>query len=166
MNSFEPYATKAHEQYRIAKHLLEVTYPLMKDTKLLMGICINILRCLENCSSAILAYEYQEQQNKNFPSTLQQKLSMLQTFSPSKTKIPKQTLILTADLAALEELHRKSPVEFSRNGRFVICSKEFDLTTLGIDDLKRYLSSAAQYLAIMDSILPIPPKSSSSKRKA
>ncbi|MBI2573258.1 hypothetical protein HYV86_05335 [Candidatus Woesearchaeota archaeon] len=152
MNNYAPYYQKAQEQYRIAAHLLEVTYPLMKDTKLLMGICANILNCLEQCSTAILNYEYQQGLIKVLPITLNQKISMIQTFSPSKNKIPPNILTLTRDLAELKELHAKSPVEFSRNGKFVICSKEFDLKTLSIEDLRKYLEMTEKYLAIASSI--------------
>src|SRR3989338_3757405 len=115
MNDYSGFYQKAQEQYHIADHLLQVTYPLMKDPKLLMGICTNIFNSLEQCSTAILSYEYQEGMIKVLPSNLNQKVSMLRTFSPSKNKIPLPLLTLTLDLAALKELHNKSPVEFSRN---------------------------------------------------
>ena len=48
---------KVFQQYDTAFHLLKVTFPLVKDQKLLMGVIHNLFTSLELCMDAILRYE-------------------------------------------------------------------------------------------------------------
>ncbi len=151
---------RAQEQYVIGNHLLDVTYPLVHDPKLFLGIVNNIVNSLNACVSAILSYEKYHNliasYNLSAQNNLNEKLSLLQTRSPSRNKIPQKTLQLLRDLHAILELHKKSPIEFSRAGKMVICSKEFDLKTISLNQIEEYLYGTKELLEITNKILTTP----------
>ena len=48
---------------------------------------------------------------------------------------------------------KKSPLEFVRKDRFVICSENYRLRTLSIADIRSYLSKAKLFIEGMDNII-------------
>ena len=49
--------------------------------------------------------------------------------------------------------HKKSPVEFKRRDSFVICSENYNLKTVNVNDIKKYLNKAKVFIGEIDNIL-------------
>ena len=146
---------KARQQYEAAFHLLHVTFPLVKDSKLLLGVVNNIFSSLEYSMSAILNYERQLHLVPHYFDNFQSKLNLFRYKSVRRNNIPMETVNLMMELKALLELHKKSPMEFQRGGRLVICSQDYHLRTLSIKDLHVHLARAKELLNQADNIIKI-----------
>jgi len=57
MEQFQEAIQKANQKLKIADHMIFMTYPLVKDSKLLLSIIQNIFLALTNAMSSILYYE-------------------------------------------------------------------------------------------------------------
>lgn len=123
---------KALQQYRIAEHLLNTTFPLMKDSKLLMGIIHNISASLEFAVDSLVP--------KNI--ALLSKLTLLleaRNISPEQIDLIKK-------LKSIISLHNKSPVEFKRGNKHVICTEDYGLEILSIHDIEKFLKQTETFL--------------------
>ncbi len=133
---------EAWEHYHAADHLLNVTYPLIKDPKLLLGIITTI----NNTLSCALNYFIQS----NYEAPLLLKLHLLQN---QKISLPKDSLSLIHTINDLLQHHEKSPVEFSRNNKMIICTKEYYLHTLSKEDIKELLKKTKETLNYLETLI-------------
>lgn len=149
---------KALQQYEAAFHLLHVTFPLVKDPKLLMGVVHNIFSSLEYSMGAILDYERQLHLVPHYFDNFQSKINLFRLRSVRRNNIPMETVNLMLELRDILELHKISPMEFQRGNRLVICNKDYLLKTLSIKELHAHLAKAREFLGQTDNILKITEK--------
>ena len=57
MERFQELREDARKRLQVADHLLTITYPLVKDAKLLLTISENLYYCVENAMNALLEHE-------------------------------------------------------------------------------------------------------------
>jgi flagellar biosynthesis chaperone FliJ len=144
---------KAKFQYDAAFHLLTVTYPLIKDPKLLLGIISNLFTSMESAMSAILSYERQLRLVPNYYQEFQSKFNIFRYKSVKRNKIPQDHVNLMMDLKEIIDLHKKSPIEFKRQDRFVICGKDYTLRQIQAQDIRIYLDKNKAFLNVADRIV-------------
>lgn len=146
---------KAIQQYDAAFHLLNVTFPLIKDPKLMTGIINNIFSSLEYTMEAILAYERQLQLVPHYLDNFQSKFNLFRYKSVKRNKIPLNLILLIMDMKELVELHQKCPMKFQRGNRYVLASHDYELKVLSISEIREYIAQNKEFLRIMDTILKI-----------
>lgn len=139
MEEFQILRDKAMQKIRVADHMLFMTYPLVKDPKLLLSIIENISASLDYGISALLQHERLFKKippfHDTFPSRFEifkDKMIPRHNLSPSHTK-------LIIDVRSIISQHKKSPVEFARKDKFVICSPTYSLKTIDINLVKKYI---------------------------
>jgi len=153
MEKFQEARDSAKKKIQIADHMLSVTYPLVKDTKLLLAIMENIFLAYSNAMSAILYRERLFKMIPPFQETFESKLSMFRENCLPKYKIDKEHLRLIQDIRSTIIEHRKSPVEFTRKDRFVICSDSYNMKSIGVEEMKAYINKAKVFIEVMDKIV-------------
>jgi hypothetical protein len=146
---------KAHQQYDAAFHLLNVTFPFVKDPKLLMGVISNILSSLEHAMDAILAYERQLRLVPNYSNEFLNKFNLFRYKCVRRNKIPQKFINMIIDLKEIETLHRKSPISFQRGNKYILASQNYQLKVISIGDIKNYLNQTKEFLAISTQIINI-----------
>lgn len=153
MELFELARHKSKKNIQIADHMLFVTYPLIKDTKLLLAIIENIFLAMANAMDSVLYHERMYKRIPPFQNSFESKFNIFRERIVHKYNIDKS---LVADMQEIKNIiaeHKKSPVEFTRKDRFVICSSNYKLRTLSLNDIKNYLARAKIFIQAMDSIL-------------
>lgn len=155
LSNYHSAREKARQQYDAAFHLLNVTFPLAKDPQLLMGVVNNLLSSLEHSLTAILAYERQLRLVPPYFDNFQSKFNLFRLKSVQRNKISPDYVNLILDLKEILELHKRSPLEFQRGNRFVICTKDFQLKAISIKDLQEYLTKTKEFLALSEKIIKI-----------
>ena len=144
---------KAQQHFDAAQHFLFNTYPVLKDPKLLLGIVTNIASSVEAAMDAILIKGKMEEKVPSYGKNFLHRYSTFCTHAVQNYNIDKTYTSLILDLNKVAELHKKSPVEFPRGNRFIICSNSYDLTSLTGKDMKKYLAMAQEFLRQTDTIL-------------
>jgi len=144
---------RAQQQYDAAFYLLTVTFPTAKDPKLLMGVLYNIFSSLESTMETILLYERELHLVPTFHTSFRGKLTMFCSKSLKRNKIPPEMVTLMTHLNNILELHKKSPIEFQRDNRLIICSNDYELTPISLHNLREYLSKSKHFLEIADNII-------------
>ena len=145
---------KARQQYNAAFHLLNVTFPLVKDPKLLMGVLHNVFSSMEANMDAILSYERELQLVPHYRPYFQNKYNAFRSKSVPRNKIPLEMVNLMGELKEVLDLHQKSPMEFRRGNKLIICSSNYHLIkTISIKELTYYIQQTKQFIDLTTQII-------------
>ena len=98
MEKFQENREKAKKNLKIADHMLGVTFPLVKDTKLLLAVIENIFLSYTNAIAAILYFERAFKRIPPFQETFESKLNMFRERCVEKYKIDKSYLTEVQDI--------------------------------------------------------------------
>lgn len=137
---------KALKNMWIADHMLTQTYPIVNDPKLLLVILENVFLACTNAVAALLYYEYYNKRIPAFQDTFDAKLTMLRMHVAPKYNIKGEQLTFLHELKSLLLAHKKSPVEFVRKDVFVICSDDYALQTITLNEMKQYVAKAKVFI--------------------
>ena len=150
----------AKQQYDAAFHFLNVTYAVVNDPKLLVGIVHNIHTSMEQAMTALLVYERERQQIPPYGATFLSKLNVFRSKVAPRYAISSDVAKQLEQLQELVEMHKTCPVEFQRGTRYVLAGKEYQMKVVSRQELKTYLELSKNFLESVEKIL------SKSNRKA
>lgn len=145
MEKFLELRQRAEKNLKIAEHMLLVTFPLVKDSKLLLGVVDNIFLGLTNAMSSVVFYERTFKRIPPFHDNFESKYNAFALRIMPRYGIDKGHLRLLQRMKDLVLKHKKSPVEFARKKEFVICDEDYKIETLTIADLRKYLEKAKEF---------------------
>ncbi|MBD3310051.1 hypothetical protein GF351_02430 [Candidatus Woesearchaeota archaeon] len=152
MEKFQEFREGARKKIKVADHILTQTYPLVKDPKLLIAVIENIFLGMSYAMSSVLYHERLFKKIPPFNDNFSSKLSVFKQKCVERYGIESRYLFLLRDLKNIIVEHRKSPMEFVRNDKFVICSDSYNLRTININDLRSYVSDAKVFIEEMGNI--------------
>lgn len=153
MERFIQLKDQAKRNLDIAEHILTVTYPLLKDTKLLLGVSENIFLGLTNSMSSVLHYELIFKRIPPFYEDFDSKLNVFGRKVIPRHNIKRDNLILLQEVKDLVLKHKKAPVEFVRKDNLVMCDDEYkDVETLSAPKLRDLLERAKKFQSEMAKI--------------
>ena len=139
MEEFQILRDKATQKIRVADHMLFMTYPLVKDPKLLLSIIENIFASLDFGMSALLQHERLFKRIPPYHDTFPTRFEIFKDKMIPRYKISPNHAKLIIDVRSIISQHKKSPVEFARKDKFVICSPSYSLKTIDINLVKKYI---------------------------
>jgi hypothetical protein len=129
---------EAKKHLKTADHMMYITFPILKENRLLIKILEEICNSMLDTVNAVLQYEslmkrikMYKDQSMNFE-IFRQKCAMRYNILPEQIN-------RIIEILGIAEKHRQSPLEFSRKDRFFIMSDNLRLETVGIDKLKSFL---------------------------
>ncbi|MBW2988262.1 hypothetical protein DRJ48_00300 [Candidatus Woesearchaeota archaeon] len=153
MEKFQEAQSKAEKSLRIADHMLFVTYPLVKDDKLLISILENIFISLSNTIASVLYYERLFKRIPPFHDTFDSKFHLFVEKIMPRYKIDKKYRELIERVHHLVAKHKHAPVEFTRGGKYVICTNDYNISTLSVEELKEFVREAKELLKLNNRII-------------
>lgn len=153
MEKFEECKEKASRCIHVADHMISVTYPLVKDNKLLLAIIENIFLALTNSMAAVLYYDRLYKRIPPFQDTFDSKFRMFKERCIDRYHIDRSYILFIQDIKDVIVAHRKSPIEFVRKDKFVICSDNYRIKSISTEDIKKYVSKAKVFIEEMNNII-------------
>ncbi len=143
---------KAERELQIADHMAYVTFPLIKEKRLLFKILEGIYISLLNTINAILQYEYAykriilyKDSRDNFR-TFSEKCAFRFSITPNQIRVIR-------DISLLVEKHKASPFEFIKKDKVVIMSDNLNTDTIDIDKIKQFLIIAKDILRKTNNVI-------------
>ena len=146
MEKFQELRDIAKKKITIADHMLSVTYPLLNETKILVSVMENVFLAYTNAMGSLLYYEGMFKRIPPFEDNFESKFNMLKQRCVDKHNMDKKYLLDMQDMKNLLLEHKKSPVEFVRKDRFVICSDKFNMKSISVSDMQRYIKRAKLFI--------------------
>lgn len=145
---------KANKLFEVADHLTYVTYPMVKEPKLIFTITEHILNSCVSAMDALLYYEYtykriDSYQNNNF----MEKINIFKYKVAPRYGIDRKHIFIMEDLKMILDRHKKSPVEFSKNNSIIMCNPNYEVTTITIEKVKNYVYESKNFLNKVNSLL-------------
>jgi len=135
---------KAKKSLEIADHLTYMTFPIVKENRLLLKVLDELYLSIINAINAILQYEYlykrvqiYQDAKENFRSF--QRIAV-------RYNINQEQLNKIIEILNLAEKHKKSPFEFSKDGKIVIMSDNLRIETINIDKIKGFILETKDFL--------------------
>jgi hypothetical protein len=153
MEQFQFLRDKAFEKVKVADHMLFVTYPMMKDPKLLLAVLENVNTSLEYAVAAILHYQLLFKQIPAFKETPQSRLEMFRNEVVPRLRMSQNYVKLIRDVRKLLAAQKKSPVSFVKNDKYVICSPKYDIKAIDVNLVKRYVFEAKLFVSNVNVIV-------------
>ena len=153
MEKFQISFAQAQKNHQIADHMVFITYNVVKDPKLLLSAMKNIMASMLNATDSLLQYERLFKRIPAFPQNFSSKLILLKDYCTRRYNLSQNYIYLMNELNELLIEHEKSPVEFLRKDKFVICSQNYRMKTITISKLKEYLAMNKSFLGEIQKIV-------------
>lgn len=127
----------AQKALQIADHMTYVTFPLIKEKRLLLKVLAALGICIPHIINAILQYEYYWKRIQIY----KEAKDNFETFRriSARYDITAEQLKKIVEILTLAEKHKKSPFEFVRNDKIIIMSESMQTDTLTIEKIKTFL---------------------------
>ncbi|MCX6746961.1 MAG: hypothetical protein NTU63_02380 [Candidatus Pacearchaeota archaeon] len=145
MEKFLENLQEAEKTIRIVDHIVYVTFPLVKDKKILIKMLLETKKAIANCINSALQYEYlykrislSKDPKINFD-TFIKKCSL-------RFGITREETILIVHLFDLVKKHEESTMEFIKNGKIIILSDDLNPEIITLEKTKEFLNLAKQIL--------------------
>src|SRR3989339_632809 len=133
MEKFQELRDIAKKKLHLADHILTQTYPLIQDNKLLLAVVENIFLALTNAMGSILYYERLFKKIPPFHDNFDSKFNMFRSRVVDSYNIDKEQVKFIQEIKDMIVAHKKSPVEFTKKDKFVICSDDYNIKTITLE---------------------------------
>lgn len=144
---------KANILVKRADHMFYVTYPLVKDNKLIITMAENINNGMICAMDALLMYERLYKRISLYPEDFKVKIDMFKDSIARRYNIDRDHIVLIQDLKRFLEERKKSGVEFVKDDKYVLFNRKQEVKSLGIDKLKQNLNISKDFLKKVNGIL-------------
>ena len=111
------------------------------------NIMENIFLAYTNAMAAILYHDRLFKRIPPFQDNFDSKFNMFRERCVEKYDFDKSQVTDIQDIKDIIVQHKKSPMEFVRKDRFVICSDNYRMKTLSLVDIQGYISKAKLFIA-------------------
>lgn len=145
MEKFAENLKDAEKFFKNADHMIYVTFPLVKDRRILLKTIEMIKNSVTSCIKAILQYEYLFKRISLYKDPKENFRIFVQKSAP-KYGINDEEVKKILDLFDYVEKHQKSPFEFVREEKVVILSENMSSKTLTLEKTKEFLVLAKDVL--------------------
>ena len=153
MEKFQELRDLAKKKIQVADHILTMTYPIVKDARLLLAVVENIFLSLNYAMSSVLYHEMLFKRISPFPDNFTSKFDLFKDKCVDKYKIDKDHVKLMQDLKEIVISHKKSPVEFQRKDNFVICDGSYRIKSISASELKDSIAKAKSFILSTTTII-------------
>ncbi|MEA3514180.1 MAG: hypothetical protein U9R34_01775 [Nanoarchaeota archaeon] len=153
MREFMQLQHEAVSKIKLAEHMLTQTYPLIKDPKLLLAVVKDVSSALDGSMSSLLNLELKYKKIPVFENTFEGKYNAFRYHVIDRCNINREFLLLIKDVQAIIIAHNKSPVEFARKGKFVICATNYSMQEITPDKLRRYINQTKEFISIINNVV-------------
>lgn len=145
MEKFQENLKEAIRALQIADHMTYVTFPLVKEQRLILKIFDEIYKSIIGCINAILNYEYLYKRIKLYRDTKDNMQTFIDKCAKNYT-LNNEQIKKIKEILELNKKHKQSAMEFVKKDKIVILSDNLKTQILNIQIIKQYLLIAKELL--------------------
>jgi len=143
---------KANRSFQTADHLAYVTYPLLKDIKLVITILENLYNAFVCGMDAFLTYERLYKRIHYIPEDFNSRFDIFKNKIVPRYNISREQVLLMDDLKKVMDYRRRSPIEFIRKDKLIICSDTYRTRTINYDKVKEYINKSKPFFTQLNKV--------------
>ena len=144
---------RANGLIKRADHMFYITYPLIKDNKLIITMAENISNGMSHAMDAILMYERLYKRISIYPEDFNVKMGIFRDSIAKRYNIEKEHINLIRDLKMFLEERKNSGAEFMKNDKYAFFNQKQELKSLGLDRIKQNLNMSKEFIRKVNGIL-------------
>jgi hypothetical protein len=152
MEKFQELREISNKKILLADHIITQTYPLLKDPKLLLAALENIFLAYTNSMGSLLYYERLFKRIPSFQESFESKFRVFLDHCIERHDIKQEDINTIKEIKDIIVQHRQSPVEFSREDQFVICSNTYNMKTINVDEIKKMIKNSKDFIRKINKI--------------
>ena len=153
METYHDHYKKAVDYLKAADHLVYVTMPLVKDVKIIKTALDNINLALLHCMDAMLEYERYYRRVLPLANNFDLRFDVFRKRLIGRYGFMKYDAELIAEIKALVDERKVASMEFTKSGKYVMCSDTYNMRTISVDEIKKYLSTTKNFLMKADKVI-------------
>lgn len=153
MEIFQEANIKSKKHLQNADHMLSMTYPLIKDPKILLAVLNNMDVAISSIIDTVLEYDKLYKRISTYEDTFEAKFEIFKKKCVSKYGFNPDFIQTVKEIKETIKAHKESPVEFSKKDKFVICNEKYKFKILEADTLKKQITKTKLYYNIVQNIL-------------
>jgi len=145
MEKFLENLQEAEKTIQTIDHIVYVTFPLIKDKRLLLKTLLETKIAVTSCINSILQYEYLYKRIRLYKDSK----TNFQTFERKcalRYNISKEEISLIYELFDIAKKHKESEMEFVKNEKIIILTENLEPKTLTVEKIKQFLALAKDIL--------------------
>jgi hypothetical protein len=146
---------RAQKDIHLADHMLSVTYKLVKEPKMLLTVMERLHSSLISAIASILYYERYYKRIPPFPENQQAMIDTFKARCARRYRFSPDYAALVSEVADILHEHRESPVEFRKDDKFVICSPNYHLKIVKVEDIKKYIEKAKSFVKTAEEMVKV-----------
>ncbi|MBW3023126.1 hypothetical protein KY308_03405 [Candidatus Woesearchaeota archaeon] len=135
---------QALDRIKAADHMLTQTYPMIKDTRILLSVLTNLYQALEHGMAAVLHFDRANKKIPPFHDNFDSKLHIFRSVSAIQHNML-DFVPMIVKIKEIEDKHKSSPIEFTRKDSFVICDEDYRLKIISLEELKGFLNETKRF---------------------
>ncbi|MEM4259626.1 MAG: hypothetical protein QXG00_00160 [Candidatus Woesearchaeota archaeon] len=145
MELFQQLGEKAVSKYKLADHMLFITYPVVNDPKLLIVILDNLFQACELAMTGLLEQERMFKKIPPYPDNFEGKLHIFKQLMP-KFGINEDNITFLRKMRDILIERKKSSLEFIKDNKFVMSDGDYNMRSLSVAQLKEYLATGKKFI--------------------
>ena len=145
MEKFLEALASAEKNLRTVDHMVYITFPLIKDKRLLLKVIQELKRIITDCITSILQYEYLYKRVALYKDSQENFRTFTERSAP-RYGITRDEMKLIRELFDFVDRHKESPFEFIKDDKLVILSENMKTTTLSLEKTKEFLQLTKEIL--------------------
>ena len=145
MEKFLEALASAEKNLRTVDHMVYITFPLIKDKRLLLKVIQELKRIITDCITSILQYEYLYKRISLYKDSQENFRTFTERSAP-RYGITRDEMKLIRELFDFVDRHKESPFEFIKDDKLVILSENMKTTTLSLEKTKEFLQLTKEIL--------------------
>ena len=126
---------------RNADHMVYITYPVLKENRLLVKVLEEVHEAVKRTINIIMGYEYECKRIKLY-SDYKINMTIFEQRCAPRYYLSADEMTGIRQIMDLFESHKSSPMEFSRQNKFVIMSDNLKTDSITVQKLKTMLGTA------------------------
>lgn len=136
----------AKKAIKTADHLTYMTYPLVRDLKIIVSITQNIYLAVMSAMEAVLQYDRYYKRINPLAENFESRFQVFKEKCAPRYGFDRDDLMLVEELRTLIKQHKDSNMEFVRSDKLIICSPNFKMKTLDINAIKQYIIKTKKFI--------------------
>ena len=153
MKDYQALMKEARISFRNADHMIYVTYPLIKDPKLITTIIDNLYYSILKSIEALLRYDYYNKNIDGVPEEWREKIRMFKEHAMKKYGFSDAIIEIFNELHKFMEFRKKSATEFIRKDNLVICDMLYSTKMINFKQIKEYAGRIKPFIQKAEGIL-------------
>lgn len=155
MELYQNHYRKAVGCFKSADHFIYVTLPVVKDVKLITTALDNIHLALLHGMDAMLEYERYYRRVLPLVNNFDLRLDVFRKRVVGRYGFLSQDAEFIAEIKALIDERKEASMEFTKSGKFVMCSENYRIKTISVEEIKKYLSTTKNFLIKVNKVMKL-----------